>query len=258
MTSAFVQPDSDWPVETTEEIGRIVLPPDVPDGYGLLYTTVDFSGRLGSEDRDALTRMVRRKWGAEIGLATCTQVHGTDVVFALNPPRDWRELGECDALWTDRPHVALGIKVADCLPVTLIDPDHRVAANLHSGWRGAAAGITDRTVAELHRLSSFSADSARAWLGPSIRGCCFEVGEEVVDAFANRYGNVEDCVDRTRGERPHFDLVRMTRRVLAESGIGEERIVDSGLCTRCEPPTFHSYRRDRANTGRVLAIVVQA
>lgn len=258
MTSTLAESDSGWITETTEEIGRVVFAPGVPDGYGLLYTTIDFSGLLGDEDRDALTRLLRRKWGAEIGLATCTQVHGTDVVFATNPARDWREVGECDALWTDRPHVALGIKVADCLPVTLIDPEHRVAANLHCGWRGAAAGIADRTVAELQRLSSFSAGSARAWLGPSIRGCCFEVGDEVVESFTKRYGNVDDCVDRTRGERPYFDLVRMARRVLVEAGIEHERIADSGLCTRCEPAAFHSYRRDRAASGRVLAIVVQA
>lgn len=257
-TTKFDDTDSGWISETTEEIGRIVLAPDVPDGYGLLYTTIDFSGRLRGEDLDALTRLLRRKWGSAIGLATCTQVHGTEIVFATNPPTDWRETGECDALWTDRPHVALGIKVADCLPVTLIDPEHGVVANLHSGWRGAAAGITDRTIAEIQRLSSFSVETARAWLGPSIRGCCFEVGEEVVDAFAQRYGNVDDCIDRTRGERPYLDLVRLTRRVLAGSGIAEERIADSGLCTRCEPASFHSYRRDRAASGRVLAIAVQA
>ncbi|MGH9458548.1 MAG: polyphenol oxidase family protein [Thermoanaerobaculia bacterium] len=247
---------TEWRVEATPELGRVVVAPGVPEGYGLFYTTVDYGGRLRGEELDALVRFLEARWGEGIGLATCTQVHGTAIAFAQDPPTPWRELGECDALWSDRPRVALGIKVADCLPVTIVDPSSRVAANVHSGWRGAAADIVGRTIAELERLSNFSAAHAAAWLGPAIRACCFEVGEEVVDAFANRYRDVTECVDRSRGERPYFDVARLTRRLLAEHGV--TRVLDSGLCTRCGEALFHSYRRDRAAGGRILAITVQA
>ncbi|HEY0592063.1 MAG TPA: peptidoglycan editing factor PgeF [Thermoanaerobaculia bacterium] len=249
---------NDWPIESTPEVGRVVVAPGVPPGFGVFYTTVDFSGRLVGEDLDALTAMIDRRWGAGVGLVTCTQVHGTDVVFAQNPPGAWREVGTCDAIWSDRPRVAIGIKVADCLPVTFVDAAHGVVANVHSGWRGASGAIVPRTIAEMQRLSAFSPATARVWLGPSIRSCCFEVGPEVVGAFHARYGDVTDCVAPGKGERPHFDLARLTRRLLEEAGVDPAAIVDSGLCTRCDRSFFHSWRRDGPASGRVLAIVVRA
>ncbi len=247
-----------WPIESTPALGRIVVAPGVPSGFGLFYTTVDFSGRLVGEDLEALTAAIEGRWGAGIGLVTCTQVHGADVVFAQNPPTAWREVGKCDAIWSDRPRVGIGIKVADCLPVTFVDAAHGVIANVHSGWRGAAEAIVPRTIAEMQRLSAFSTASARVWLGPSIRACCFEVGGEVVEAFRARYGDVTDCVVPGKGERPHFDLARLTRRLLEEGGIPPGAVVDSELCTRCAGSIFHSWRRDGTAAGRVLAVVVQA
>lgn len=247
-----------WNVVTTPEVGRILLAPEVPEGFGLFYTTLDFQGRLAGEELDALTALIDRRWGPRIGLVTCRQVHGTEVVFAESPPAEWREAGECDAIWSDRPKVAIGIKVADCLPVTLIDAAHGAMANIHSGWRGASGAIVPRTIEAMQRLSSFSIAGARVWLGPSIRACCFEVGEEVVDAFRARYGDVTECVVPGAGERPHFDLVRLTARLLAEAGLPPGSVVDSGLCTRCEGSVFHSWRRDRNASGRVLAVVIQA
>ncbi|HSN69040.1 MAG TPA: polyphenol oxidase family protein [Thermoanaerobaculia bacterium] len=247
-----------WPTEITPELGRIVQAPDVPPGFGLFYTTVDFSGRLAGEDLDALTAHLERRWGAGIGLVTCTQVHGADAVFAQDPPDGWREVGRCDAIWSDRPNVAIGIKVADCLPVTIIDPAHGVLANIHSGWRGAAEAIVGSTLEAMKRLSRFSLETARVWLGPSIRSCCFEVGEEVVAAMSARYGDVTDCLAPGREDRPHFDLARLTGRILTGAGLPAGSLYDSGICTRCEGSIFHSWRRDRAAAGRVLAVAVQA
>ena len=246
-----------WEIERSH-LGRIVTAPTVPAGYGLFYTTVDFSGRLAGDDLGALTREIASRWGEGIGLVTCTQVHGTAVVFARNPTAGWREVGKCDAIWSDRPRVAIGIKVADCLPVTLIDADHGVMANIHSGWRGASGGIVVETIESMRRLSPFSPGTARAWLGPSIRSCCFEVGEEVVGAFGARYGDVTEFVSPGARGRPHFDLAALTRRLLRDAGLAGSSIVDSGLCTRCEGSIFHSYRRDAASAGRMLALAVQA
>jgi len=143
--------------------------------------------------------------------------------------------------------VALGIKVADCLPVSLCDPVHRVIANIHSGWRGAAQQITAATLDTLARETAFDPPSSYAYLGPSIRVCCFEVGEEVAVQFDERW------IDRALGEKPHIDVVRMTEAVLRERGVGQ--VVDTGSCTRCGA-LFHSYRRERGS-GRNLAIAAQ-
>ena len=217
-------------------VGRVVIPEPLPDGFALFYTTADYDGAIVPE----LTEILRERFGIEAELATCTQVHSARVQRAPVS-------GECDALFTDHRGVALGIKVADCLPVSLCDPVHRVIANIHSGWRGAAQNITAETLDTLARETAFVPAGAYAYLGPSIRVCCFEVGEEVAAQFD------EQWIDRGRGPKPHVDLTRMTEALLRARGVAN--VIDTGSCTRCNP-LFHSYRRDK-KSGRNLAIAAQ-
>jgi YfiH family protein len=238
-------------------IGRIVVPPNLPPGFRLFYTTIDFDGRIDD-----------RLLGIVSNLTTCRQVHGATVVRASRGPRTASREPECDAIWSDQKNIALGIKVADCLPVSIIDPKNSIIANIHSGWRGTVQRITAATLdaAPLDPSESF------AFFGPSIRVCCLEVGEEVAAQFDARF------IDRTLGPKPHVDIIAVTIAVLRQRGFAEERIVDPGLCTRClgggvagslgysvaqqpsnsatQQPLFHSYRRDK-RTGRNLAIVAQ-
>ena len=239
-----------------------MIPEPLPEGFALFYTTADYDGAIGA----ALMDVLRERFGVE-SLATCTQVHGAAVEQAKACPT------ECDALFTDQRHLALGIKVADCLPVSLCDPAHRVIANIHSGWRGAVQNIVAATLDTLARDTAFDPAEAFAYLGPSIRVCCFEVGEEVAAQFDARF------VDRTRGEKPHIDLAKFTDDILRRRGV--VHVIDTALCTRCDegvaesrglevapssapqprdPATpqlrFHSYRRDK-KSGRNLAIAAQ-
>ncbi len=223
-------------------LGRIVVPEDLPGGKALFYTTIDFHGRLDDGIAQQISDVIRERFGVDSTLATCNQVHGVSV-RRVGPSDEWRECRSCDALWTAEPRVALGIKVADCLPVTLMNGN--VIANIHSGWRGAVQGITAATV------DALPVDPAAtfAYLGPSIRVCCFEVGEEVAVQFDERF------VDRGHA-KPHVDIPALTIDVLRKRGFTADHIVDSGLCTRCNGSIFHSYRRD-GRAGRNLTIVAQ-
>ncbi|MEK6371090.1 MAG: polyphenol oxidase family protein [Acidobacteriota bacterium] len=235
-----------WIEDTT--LGRIVIPEPLPEGFALFYTTADFDGRT---DDPELLAVLRDRFGIEASLETCNQIHSAHIHRAP-------ATRECDALFTDQRGVALGIKVADCLPISLCDPAHRVIANIHSGWRGAAQQITAATLDTLARETAFHPPSSYAYLGPSIRVCCFEVGDEVAVQFDGRW------IDRTRGPKPHIDLVRMTEAVLRDRGVAN--VIDTGLCTRCDAPQprnpataqprFHSYRCDK-RSGRNLAIAAQ-
>jgi YfiH family protein len=209
-------------------IGRVVVPPGVPRGCSLFYTTIDFDGRIDARIRNFVL---------PAAISSCHQIHGAKVCRA--PVNE----SECDALWSDEKNVALIIKVADCLPVSIIDQKKGVIANIHSGWRGAVQNITAATLA----AARIAGDSL-AFLGPTIRVCCFEVGEEVAVQFDAQF------VDRSLGPKPHVDVAAFTTAVLRAHGI--ENIIDTGLCTRCDGSLFHSYRRDK-RTGRNLAIVAQ-
>ena len=237
-----------WSIEPSP-VGRIAIPPFVPAGFAVFCTTRDYPGRITEVLSRELTGVARERFGVESTLATCTQVHGVAVERATHS-KHWRECDSCDALWSDEKGVALGIKVADCLPVTMVDSTHSVIANAHSGWRGAVQQITAKTVDAAKSASAFDPASAWAYLGPSIRVCCFEVGEEVAAQFDARY------VDRSHA-KPHVDLVAFTTDILTARGFAPERVSDSGLCTRCEGSVFHSFRREGKGGGRNLAVVAQ-
>jgi YfiH family protein len=222
--------------------GRIVVAPNAR----LFYTTRDFDGRLNDRVAGEITAFIRERFGIDASLNTCTQVHGVAVAIG-NRSKAWRECDSCDALWSAERGVALGIKVADCLPVSMLDRGNNIAGNIHSGWRGAAQNIVGATLDAMQRSSAFSVEEAEAWLGPSIRVCCFEVGEEVAGRFDERF------VDRSHA-KPHVDLPAYTADVLRSRGV--ERIHDSQLCTRCEGSIFHSFRRDGSG-GRNLALLTQ-
>lgn len=239
-----------WAIEASP-LGRILVAPDVPAGFALFYTTRDLDGRLTPDLVEDIDRLLSARFGISASLTTCTQVHGA-VASEAKASRSWYECDSCDALWSMERQTALGIKVADCLPVTIIDSQHEIMANIHSGWRGTVRHITASTVASLLASTPFDPACATAWLGPAIRQCCFEVGDEVVTQFRDSFADVEPFVDRS-GSRPHIDVAGVTTRALRE--LGFKTILDSGLCTRCDGSLFHSYRRDGAARGRTLAIV---
>ena len=238
----------------TSALGRIVVPVDLSPGVFLFYTTVDFDGRLNAESVAKLDAIVQEATGRSSVLATCHQVHGTSVTAVTSTAAKWCESESCDALYTRESGVALGIKVADCLPVTLVDPASNWTANIHAGWRGAAARIVEQTLSTAS-AGDVSSDGI-AVLGPTIRQCCFEVGEEVIGRFEEAYGNVDAFVDRSKA-KPHFSVAGVITRSLAEAGFAPQNIFDTKLCTRCDGSIFHSYRRNGKNAGRNLAIVAR-
>ena len=172
------------------------------------------------------------------------QVHEATVRRATEPP-GWAgrphapEDGQATAL-EDAPALVF---VADCLPVMLV-ADGAVAA-LHGGWRGLSAGIVAEGVAAVRELGAEG--PIQAALGPSARGCCYEVGEEVHEVF-ERY-------DARVGER-NLDLAKVARAQLHDAKVDE--VHDVGLCSMCWFGLFFSHRRDRGVTGRQAGVVWRA
>lgn len=145
---------------------------------------------------------------------------------------------EADAQLTATRGLTAFVQVADCVPVALAGAD-RVGA-VHCGWRGLAAGIVERAVG--------ATGAKAAAIGPAIGPCCYEVGPEVLAAFAGMGKGV------ARGS--NLDLGEVTRRQLARAGV--TAVVSSGLCTSCESDLFFSHRRDGERSGRQAGIVWRA
>lgn len=172
------------------------------------------------------------------------QVHGAAVARHAEPmdPPAFAEpapgLPEADGQVTGAPGLAPLVFVADCLPIALSGPGG--VAMIHCGWRGLAGGIVERGVAEV--------DASAAAIGPGIGSCCYEVGEEVLQAFEGLGPGV------AAGRM--LDLVEIARRFLVRAGVAE--VSASGLCTSCEAELFFSHRRDGGRTGRQAGLVWKA
>ena len=175
------------------------------------------------------------------------QVHGTRVVTAS--PSDDRP--EADGLVTASRGTLVGVTTADCVPILLAAPGERVAAAVHAGWRGAAAGVVEAAVAHL-RTFGVEPAALEACLGPAIGQCCYEVGREVRAAFVARSGDVTAAAWSRRRDRDVLDLRRAVRALLEAAGVSRVAVV--GPCTRCTPELC-SYRRDGSNAGRQVSFI---
>jgi YfiH family protein len=199
-------------------------------------------GRLTEDDPDHVTEN-RRRLCAEVGtepdlLSFGKQVHGAVVRRAAGSG----EPG--DGLWTDTPGEPLLVFTADCLPVAIARTNGRApaVAALHVGWRGVLAGFVDAAV------SSLAGGSLVAVVGPGIGPCCYEVGNEVLEPFRERFG-----AGVLRGDR--LDLWTSAERALTDAGVADVHRTD--LCTACNAELFFSHRRDAGRTGRqgMIALV---
>jgi YfiH family protein len=198
-------------------------------------------GRLTDDRSDDVERN-RAVLEAELGmpLSYIRQVHGTRVRRVDEPTRPGPGIPEADGQATSVRGVAMMVMVADCLPIALAG--HGAVAMLHGGWRGLAGGIVAEGVRAVRELAGEQAPLSAA-IGPGIRGCCYEVGDEVRAAFARH----PDALDGR-----HLDLACVARRELEAAGVSE--VHDAGLCTACHPELFFSHRRDRGVTGRQAGV----
>ena len=166
------------------------------------------------------------------------QVHGCTIVPAADG------IQEADGVWTRTPGLAIGVRVADCVPVLLAGPiqGRPWAAALHAGWRGAVAGILRRGIEGFVELGGRPEDLVWA-LGPAILKCHFEVGEEVVAAARLDPAWREDLAHPGPAGRPHLDLHGLLRAQALSMGLDPARDGSVPLCTYCHPELLHSYRR---------------
>lgn len=171
-----------------------------------------------------------------------TQVHSDVVVQAeLNTDRP-----SADASFTACSNVVCVVMTADCLPVLFCSMDGQVVAAAHAGWRGLLAGILRNTYQAMRR------DNVIAWLGPAIGPQCFEVGNELFEAFTHKDSRFSMAFSRKDPQHYLADLYELARIELAMCGVTE--VFGGDFCTYSEPERFFSYRRE-AKTGRMATLI---
>ncbi len=214
-----------------------------PDPYGL-----NMSFHVGDDHENVLVNRQRffKKLNIDLDhLAIPRQCHTNTVRNAPRPGSYER----CDALVTNQRRVFLTVTVADCIPLFLYDPRTSVVAVIHVGWRGAASGIIPATLKLLGDEFSTNPKDLVAFLGPSARVCCYEVGQDVARRFSTEFL-------RPRSHGKHcLDLVSFSRYQLIRGGVAIDQVEVDGRCTICRPELFHSYRRNGEKSGRMMGVI---
>lgn len=213
----------------------------------------------GSNDDPASVQTNRARIAASMGvppshLLTAYQIHSPDALVVREP---FSERPKVDALVTDRPGLALGASSADCGPVLFADPQARVIAAAHAGWKGAFTGVLENTVAAMESIGA-RRETILAALGPSISAANYEVGPEFVERFvAANAANAGYFMPSPNPSRSMFDLPRYTIDRLAAAGV---RAHNLGRCTYAEEGLFFSYRRTthrcEPDYGRLISAIV--
>jgi YfiH family protein len=202
------------------------------------YDSLNVSKKVG--DRAAAVEenlsIIKEAMGGQPS-AWVRQVAGEEVVRVSGAG----SAGEADALVTSEEGLCLAVAVADCVPVALVG--QRSVGMVHSGWRGTLSGIAGKAVREMGEAGGIT-----AYVGPSIRGCCYEVSAELAEEFARKFGP-----EVVSGR--YLSLPAAIRADLERSGVGE--IHDLGLCSGCRPDLFYSHRKQGPLTGRNLAAVAK-
>jgi hypothetical protein len=181
-----------------------------------------------------------------------------------------------DALICNEAGILLSVRTADCLPVLLVDPQRRAVAAVHAGWRGALARLVEKAVGEMRRVYGSEARSLLAVMGPSIRACCYEIGQEVAEAFQAGFPRPHKFFRKVSGhsEPPplnalnlrgtprrapttsfHLDLVAVARHQLLTAGLVPRNLAAVDFCTACRTDLFYSYRKEGSQTGRMMAVI---
>lgn len=190
------------------------------------------------------------------------QVHGDNVAIV-----DQKDMGkgalsyadalpDTDALVTGSRRVPLSSYYADCVPIFLIDPVHKVAALAHAGWKGTVLKIGQKTVSRM--MQDFGTDPAKclAGIGPSVGPCCYEVDDRVIGPLRQGFPCCPDIIEDFSPGRWRLNLWEANRRTLLEAGLLPANIETASICTCCHPETFFSYRAENGTTGRMAALLM--
>jgi YfiH family protein len=220
----------------------------------------------------------RRRLQAAVGaqdfkLVSLLQFHSDAILHFESAPT---EPARADGSVTKSAGLLLAVQTADCVPILLVDPKNRAVAAVHAGWRGTLARIVEKAIGRMQMQFGSRAADLLAAIGPAIGGCCYEVGTEVAAAFSGQFPNAAEFFDELRtGDEPNplqwlnmmppghqpppkkvlLDLPKANRSQLEAAGVPAGNIFVSDLCTGCRRDLLFSYRKEGAQSGRMMAVI---
>ena len=197
-----------------------------------------------------------------VHVATCEEDLGVATVGTFAMHRQF-----VDGIVTDIPDALLTVFGGDCPPVYIVDPKRRVSGLVHAGWKGTLGRIPQVAIAQM--TVKFGCDPADMYaaIGPGVCRDCYEMGDEVYEAFASqwsredadkilsRYPAWDSDGNEIPGGKYHLDLRAANLMTLLRAGVPADHIAVSNVCTKCNVDTFYSYRGHALENEQVAMLV---
>ncbi|MBR6034335.1 MAG: peptidoglycan editing factor PgeF [Clostridia bacterium] len=231
--------------------------------YGLVncYTTrindFDLDGRLDKRDTEYNYKRLCESLGIErSSIVRPNQTH-SDNIQCIN---EVIKLSDVDGILTATPGINLALSFADCTPILIYDPVHKVIGNIHSGWKGTAKKIGPKAVKRMQKEYGSRPEDLIVCIGPGIRECHFEVQDDVREIYEKEFsylGVNSEAIKKEEGKEGKYmiDTTLINKLILEEQGVKAANIYDCGICTVCASSVLHSYRADKEKSGRNVAIL---
>ena len=215
------------------------------------FASLNVSYDTGDESRKVQENLHRIKNATgSSSLIYARQSHSTNLVVLRKYPRpdplvDYPLHGK-DGFFTQLPGLLMMIKVADCQAILLYDPKRKAAGIIHAGWRGSVNNIAGKAIQLMRTHYQCHPADIIVGVGPSLGPCCSE--------FRNWKQELPPEFSPYQVREDYFDFWAITQRQLIESGVLKENIEIAGLCTKCHPEVFYSYRGE-GKTGRFAVTI---
>ena len=223
---------------------------------GSPFNTNNLAFHVGDKHEDVIEnhlRLAQKLNYKHNKLVHMQQIH-SDTIITVDPDiHNFENPPECDALITDKTRIPLMVMTADCTPVLLFDNIKNIIAVAHAGRAGAVKGIVPKTIEKMYSDFGSKVEDICVVLGPSIHGCCYEVGEKIAKEVTD--DGYDYALIKKEGSY-YLEVNTIIKRQLEGSGIKKENIEDLNICNACENRDFFSYRADHQKTGRIAGVLM--
>lgn len=229
-----------------------------------MFSTLNLSFTRGDEEaavRENYRRIAEALQIAPKRFVLSDQTHTTNIRVAneadagkgLVTPRDYQDV---DGLVTNVPELVLATFYADCVPLFFVDPAHRAIGLSHSGWRGTVKRMGQATLRVMEEEYGTRPEDVICAIGPSICRDCYEVSEDVAEAFILEFGaDTEHMLEEKDNKKYQLDLWEANRQVLLDAGVLKTNISMTSLCTCCNHRLLFSHRATNGRRGNLGAFL---
>lgn len=212
------------------------------------------SGENIAENR----RRFLRLFDGDFQVASAWQTHGAEVLTIRNSADANDANQKADALVSNIPSILIGVKTADCVPVLLGDSKTKSFAAIHAGWRGTAQSIVGKAIMKMRENYGTNARDLICAIGPAAGCKNYEIGRDVIDAFAENFPDSEHLFTPTKENHALIDLHSANKEQLSGFGVLPENIYVAPFCTMERVDLFFSYRLEKklnGKTGRLMSVI---